>query len=529
MSDIPDPPQPLPIPGLPEGKTLEPSDLANLPGIPQLDPEYNIPDGDGYKAIDYTKLSAGQWLSVANNTGMLRGVSFTNVDGYKSSNYVLLPKNRNLYPIFQRSSISEVYESRAVFKSNLSDTLAMSAVGASGELSSLWVSASASFESQRENRLVREKETLSTTTKYQLPIGRFDFSSSIRTYIDNGDEPGKPSYLFELNPDLVEAFTELLDDFDKLKEGAMDRFDLIDKVEQFFKDYGDVVALQLDFGLARYQTATVRSTSEQTLSKYEEQWKGAVNVAFLNAKITGSYDEATTYKTAGVEKLTSSGWITVAGSIPKDPKDPFTLINSRRDANSWSATEFGNYTPIVELLPKKLKARIRAYNNDMDFMSIFHNLDDNSQMQFEEGWERTLATGYISSVSAANTGKSYPYIGNDTLNGSSHIMSAPLVVGQRLRFKFILQKGASRYSLQLENQKYYHLHASTGKPLSLKYNPTPYEIQGDNNIFIIVPYRTKKGTDEKDVKYVLRNVATEQYVFIRNGPVTEPPADTWMV
>jgi hypothetical protein len=40
----------------------------------------------------------------------------------------------------------------------------------------------------------------------------------------------------------------------------------------------------------------------------------------------------------------------------------------------------------------------------------------------------------------------------------------------------------SRYSLRLENHKYYRLHASTGKPLSFKYNPAPYEIQCDNKI-----------------------------------------------
>jgi hypothetical protein len=48
---------------------------------------------------------------------------------------------------------------------------------------------------------------------------------------------------------------------------------------------------------------------------------------------------------------------------------------------SWSATEYSDYN---NLLPKRLKDRMKKFDDDIEYMWIFHNLDDNRLFLFEE-------------------------------------------------------------------------------------------------------------------------------------------------
>jgi hypothetical protein len=80
-----------------------------------------------------------------------------------------------------------------------------------------------------------ENENLSTTEMYHLPMGKFDFSWGLRKHIDfDGDDGNPDNHLapFVVNPKLVlDEFTALLDDFEKLKKGAeeVDKFELPQK------------------------------------------------------------------------------------------------------------------------------------------------------------------------------------------------------------------------------------------------------------------------------------------------------------
>ena len=521
----------LPFPDLPFGKVLTLTHLDNLLTIPHLGLDYNTEDIDGHKPIDFGKLTAAEWLSVAKNMNLFSGLYFDNVKK-ASSIPVLLPKNKSLFPIFQHSQTSAMYNSTVSFKSDTADRSAISSVGATANVSTPWVSASASYNNENEDREVEKSEELSTTVQYELPIGKFNFSAGLDSYIDFEDNTN-PAALFQVNPVLVTRFTALLDDFDEVKKGTkgVDKFDLIKDVGKFFHDFGDVCALSVNIGLASYKTATVSASTQQSLRKYKESWEGAINGSFSGGSggASGSYDEAKSYGRAGVKKMESSEWKVVAGSVPVDPNNPFTLVDNRQNPNSWSATEYSDYIAIVDLLPPNLQNRMKEYDDDIEYMSIFHNLDDNRLFQFEDGWNKNtpvLVKSVASQTSISNI--------DMVRYGDRDFLSIWLSDYKHQPFEFI-RFGDGQYTIHTThfNQVEYinwHLHSgSVGKLFNfINDNITPITSPPSKNVlFFIVPYRPTKGSDPSEMRYAIRNVATRDYMYARSAPIRDGIADRY--
>lgn len=357
----------LPFPDLPEGVRLKISDLEALPHIPKLDPKSRE-----------SRLTPSNWMALACNLNMFSGRFLKNLKA-ASHNFVLLPKNKNLEPIFQRSKVSEVFESRVVSSSSMIDTLLMSEVGASMSVQSPFVSGSASFKYSEEDRKIPKKKTIYSLVKYQLPIGWFDFSDT-RTYIDNGDNSEKAnSTFFQLNPILVLRFRELLDRFDKVTAGTSSDLHLAKDVANFFSQWGSMIPLSVRFGLASYRTSSFETTTEQTLSKHSRSLQAAVVAAVLDSFTSGvgmaTFDPEKS-ETLGWKQVKITSWAMLGGCI-MNPRNPFTLFEYRTNPNCWSAIKYKNYVSIISLLPKVLQDRLIAYKNNAQFMSTFHQLEDN--------------------------------------------------------------------------------------------------------------------------------------------------------
>jgi len=272
-----------------------------------------------------------------------------------------------------------------------------------------------------------------------------------------------------------------------------------------------VFALSANLGLSFYKTAIVTASIEQSLNKYSEKWAGAVNISFagVNAEGSATYDEASSYEKAGVKKVQSSDWQVFAGSIPVQD-NPFTIVNDRQNPNSWSATEYSDYNSIVELLPPHLQDRMKKYDDDIEFMSIFHNLDTNSLFQFEAGWQKNLSSSFVKSVGTqtkiweGSSGTQPIYLSN-----TSAILSVVFTPkGER---------GDEQYTIStLYNNQFLHSRG-VGMPFNLDSKP-PNTMATKNDTFFIVPYRPTQGDDPSQMRYAIRNVATRDYMYARNPP-----------
>ena len=252
-----------------------------------------------------------------------------------------------------------------------------------------------------------------------------------------------------------------------------------------------------------------------------------MSVAFANAKITGSYDESETYEAASVEKVSSSDWTTVAGGVP-DSKDqnPFALVEFGNDVNSWSETEFSSSPSCCHAV-----SRIASMLMMMTWTSCPSSITWTSTVRsaLQMAGRKLLPGRIVSQSQQKSAGALYP---DFTANmQASDTADQPLWIGggQTIFHFYASQKGDNSYSLAPRGRELYRLHASTDHSISFTHDPnnSPDSPQGDSNLFIVVPYSNKKGTDKKSMKYIMRNVATKEYIFIRDAPATKPPTKEW--
>lgn len=522
----------LPFPDLPAGQTLEPTELQDLPEIPDLGIDYGTNDdnSNGYKAIEFGKLTAANWLAIANNTNLSYGQSFKDASPGPSI-HALIPKNRSLSQIFKPSQISTQYSSRVSFVSKQSDSLTISTRSATAKISKPFVSGSTTYSRRNEERAVMSSEMLSTSVVYQLPIGTLNFSAE--NWIDYEDTP-KEEAVFQVNPKLVERFTACLDDFDNLKKGStegVNKFDLIDKVTTFFEDFGDVIARSATIGLASFKTGTVAGTEQQSLSKYNEKWKAAIDSTFAG-KSGGSsgYEDAGTYKEADVKKIDSQNWKVFGGSTPRG-NNPFRIVDDRRNPNSWRASEFSAWHSIVDLLPQHLQNRMKKYDDDIEFMSIFHNLEDNCKFQLQESWQQFPGSSTIKSMIERETQADQTrgflsdkwFQGQACMDNFAQTKKAQFVFTKRpnstptqsytIAMNWVTVPGETDHG-QLRN-KFLHS-SSAGKPFTFRHIDN--DKFTENELFIIVPYRPEKGAAPSAMKYAIRNVATRDYMHVNDPP-----------
>ena len=390
--------------------------------------EADVPEtSTGHEPVRVLDLQPAEWTTVIGNLNITTGRKASNLKKLAKSAVIELgtpsDKEKNWRRLFQKSQVciyrkiviyffsshisrfvqifqtSMEYSSSILFENESISNAVLTSSDLNANLYTPWVSGSLSQRRENNHTTMEAGTNYTSLVKAKWPIGTFRISKdhilrdtavkTLATPTGDDEKPDKKpeTKYFRVNKNFIIRFQVLLLEFNTIQTNAeisgeekkRALSDLTSRVKDFFSDFGDVLPLSVEIGLASYRTEAKVATSQQTIDEVKKMAQAEISVPIdpglgVSTGLGMGKEQLESSNAESGQRKEQLEWFSIAGSAPSDSNDPLSLIEHRNSFNSWSAMEFDDFIPVVELLPQAIKQKIMSpeYDSDPDFFTVFH-------------------------------------------------------------------------------------------------------------------------------------------------------------